>query len=1088
MSAHHRSSLFTAHRPPGALHDSDPRRRLVSSIVAALAALALVMSMLPPHTPGLAGQTQRVGDGLVGLYDFAEGAGDRVHDASARRGLPDLEIADEGAVTWVEDGLRIDGSTVLASTNRASTLRSAIGDSNAVTMEAWVSAAAPQGGPARILSLSSRHGESLMVGQGNHTGGQTGIETRIDTHRGRYMTRLQSGSGAVDDLEPTHVVASVDDDGAMRLYIDGELVGSDDTSHRVEQLGPHAALAMGNVLSGDRPWLGTLHLVAIYDRALVEDEVGANFAAGPRPGASSPADPDPEDEHDEDSSSDEDQGEEDDPTDGEEGTGSEEGHEDDDTESPDDGSGSDEDTDTEGPGDGSDSDDDTDTESPDDGSGTDEDADDGGEDAERNPELLDGIVALYDFTGGEGDTLAPVSGSPEDTELKITDTSATEWGDDGLALRDSTLLQSSEATSVLIDEVGASNQLSVEAWVTPDNLEQGGPARIVGLASPSQDERVLVGQGNHTGSTEHIEARVDSAAGYMTRLQSPGVLTTTLTHVVATYDADGAVRLYLDGELQAEGSTGHRVDDWHEDVHLLIGNRADGERPWLGTVHEVGLYDTALDATRVADHYLAGPSGGAQVPTDDEDGDGDDAPREEDDGSDHDGGTEPDAGTEPDDGSEQDDGYEEDDGSVGDDDGEGSDEDEQPTDGDAPGDEDDEVTPGEPLGATDSITRHGITWTFAAEHPYGTYANGDYWVEGPVEIVDIHPRTRESDGWNGSMVNPPAQGPLGYGGYMGFNYDPALNVGLATHDEPHLVAPESSLVSTVGREAGTSGSQVETAAVLTVVEGAPAKDSFRPPYTGDDKVHRHTADDLDFGRLRRLPLVDGAPDPETYASQFERVWLDHVGDWIGNRLHPHQAMPNYGRDLANELNRASLTLMLDYEDHQKHQLLVNFLQIGIDFHGIVEAGGTDHWHANGGHASGRKWPILFAGYMLDDADMRGIGQRDDVSFGEDQQTFFVEMLDGQPNGGHGGYTEEHLGMPEWRFGSTIDSANVEWDLAYRHCCTTVAWSGAVLSARLLGLTDAWNHPALFEYQDRYIAKEHRFWDDFSRQMWEAYRH
>ena len=1046
MSAHPNSSVFTAHRSPGALDAPDPRQRLVPSIVAALAALALVMSMLPPHTPGLADEAPRVDDGLVGFYDFTEGDGERVHDASTRTGLPDLEIADESAVTWVEDGLRIDGATVLASTDRASALRSSLADANAVTMEAWISVAQPQGGPARILSISGRHGESLMVGQGNHTGGRTGIETRIDTHPGRYMTRLQSGSGVVADLEPTHVVASVDDAGAMRLYLDGELVGSEDAPHRVEQLGPHAALALGNVLAGDRPWLGTLHLVAVYDRALPEDEVGANFEAGPRPEAPSPADPEPNDGGEDESSSDDDQVEEDQPTDGDDETGSDDGD-----------------------GDGHE---DADTDAPDDGSGTDEDAGDGAEEVERDPELLDGIVALYDFAEGDGDTLAPVSGSREDAELQVPDTSAVEWDDDGLTLLGSTLIHSRKALGVFIDEIATSKQLSVEAWVTPDNLDQGGPARIVGLASPGQDERVLVGQGNHTGGTKHIEARIDSPAGYMSRLQSPSDLETSLAHVVYTYDANGTVRLYLDGQLQDEGTTSHRVDDWRDDVHLLIGNRDAGDRPWLGTVHEIGLYETALDAERVAEHHLAGPASGAQVPTDDQDEDGEDAPGEGDE----------------DDGSEQDDGAEQDDGSVGDDDGEGSDDDEQPTDGDEPGDEDGKVAPGEPLGATDSITRHGITWTFAAEHPYGTYANGDYWVEGPVEIVDIHPRTRESDGWNGSMVNPPAEGPLGYGGYISFDYDPGLNVGLATRDEPHVVAPDSSLVSTVGREPDASDARVETAAVLTVVDTAPPEGSFRPPYTGVDRTHRYTVEDLDFGKLRRLPLVDDAPDPEAYATQFERVWLDHVAGWIGSRLHPYQAMPNYGRDLANELNRASLTLMLDYEDHQKHQLLVNFLQIGIDFHGIVEAGGTDHWQANGGHASGRKWPILFAGYMLDDADMRGIGQRDDVSFGEDQQTFFVEMIDGKPNGGHGGYTEEHLGMPEWRFGSTIDTAKAEWDLAYRHCCTAVAWSGAVLSARLLGLTGAWNHPALFEYQDRYITKEHRFWDDFSQQMWEAYRH
>ena len=40
-------------------------------------------------------------------------------------------------------------------------------------------------------------------------------------------------------------------------------------------------LVLGNEVTGDRPWLGTLFLVAIYDRAIALDEVQRNFQAGP---------------------------------------------------------------------------------------------------------------------------------------------------------------------------------------------------------------------------------------------------------------------------------------------------------------------------------------------------------------------------------------------------------------------------------------------------------------------------------------------------------------------------------------------------------------------------------------------------------------------------------------------------------------------------------------------------------------------------------------------------------------------------------------------------------------------------------------
>ena len=46
-------------------------------------------------------------------------------------------------------------------------------------------------------------------------------------------------------------------------------------------------------------------------------------------------------------------------------------------------------------------------------------------------------------------------------------------------------------------------------------------------------------------------------------------------------------------------------------------------------------------------------------------------------------------------------------------------------------------------------------------------------------------------------------------------------------------------------------------------------------------------------------------------------------------------------------------------------------------------------------------------------------------------------------------------------------------------------------ARIMGLRQAWQHDALFDYQDRYMATEphegYRCWDPFTEAMWDAYR-
>jgi hypothetical protein len=117
-------------------------------------------------------------------------------------------------------------------------------------------------------------------------------------------------------------------------------------------------------------------------------------------------------------------------------------------------------------------------------------------------------------------------------------------------------------------------------------------------------------------------------------------------------------------------------------------------------------------------------------------------------------------------------------------------------------------------------------------------------------------------------------------------------------------------------------------------------------------------------------------------------------------------------------------------------------------------------------------------------------------FAEDGQTFFVrETSAGVFNWGFGGYTREHDGLPEWGFAHADDpkADRARWDEdPYRLCCTANGWIGEALAARLMGLQDAWNHPAFFAYVDRYMQAQHtdawhRSWVSWHTSMWDVYR-
>lgn len=81
-------------------------------------------------------------------------------------------------------------------------------------------------------------------------------------------------------------------------------------------------------------------------------------------------------------------------------------------------------------------------------------------------------------------------------------------------------------------------------------------------------------------------------------------------------------------------------------------------------------------------------------------------------------------------------------------------------DGEAPGD-DASVTGDDPAPADDtpetrlldSVTDHGVTWTFSRAVPVGRFVTGEYYVMGPVTVASIHPPP--GNGRNGSVLNLP---------------------------------------------------------------------------------------------------------------------------------------------------------------------------------------------------------------------------------------------------------------------------------------------------------------------------------------------
>ncbi len=393
------------------------------------------------------------------------------------------------------------------------------------------------------------------------------------------------------------------------------------------------------------------------------------------------------------------------------------------------------------------------------------------------------------------------------------------------------------------------------------------------------------------------------------------------------------------------------------------------------------------------------------------------------------------------------------------------------------------------LPAMKSISRHGITWTFDGPTRIGRFVNGDYYVVGPAMVVAVDPPPVQ--GRNGSVLNLlPDPRRSGFDHRVkGGRFDPSLRA-----TPPIRLNPGDSLISTISyEEVGQTGrvlrprdrtiSPVRSAAVLTCLAEPAPEDAFRPAYASSSRKTIYYARNLKRHLLPRLPVPHDAPSIQEYAAYFERPWIDSLKF---NFDAPAEYMPDYGREIARMTGMAALLLCLDFPEEEKEPLLIRYVQYGLDLSGLIQAGHPG-WPAHGGHGNGRKLPILLAGLLL--ADLRLISPQ--AVFSEDMQTMYGSGWTGAKAlyAGHVGKdgrvdqigwgAYEHLQPREWP--STVGED-------YRRCCTSVAWVGTALAARMLGLESAWRHPPFFDYVERWMAEDDEpFVEIIEKQIGKSYR-
>jgi hypothetical protein len=104
-------------------------------------------------------------------------------------------------------------------------------------------------------------------------------------------------------------------------------------------------------------------------------------------------------------------------------------------------------------------------------------------------------IVLYDFRGGQGDTIKDVSDVGKPLNLKISNAEAVTWlPSGGLVIKKPVLIDSTEPAAKITSAVRASREITLEAWIKPANTIQTGPARIVTISKDPSQRNCTLGQ------------------------------------------------------------------------------------------------------------------------------------------------------------------------------------------------------------------------------------------------------------------------------------------------------------------------------------------------------------------------------------------------------------------------------------------------------------------------------------------------------------------------------------------------------------------------------------------------------------------
>ena len=218
-----------------------------------------------------------------------------------------------------------------------------------------------------------------------------------------------------------------------------------------------------------------------------------------------------------------------------------------------------------------------------------------------------GTIALYQFKTGNGNIAYDTSGVSPAANLSLN--GEFEWlGSGGLIFNNAKAQASTANSKKLHDLITATGEFSLEAWLTPANVTQEGPARIVSYSAGDNERNFTLGQSQY--NYDFMLRNQATSLNGEPALSTPDadeILQATLQHVVLTYNASQGRKIYVNGKLiDVTDQEVAPLTSWDDSFALILGQEASNNHVWRGNVRLLALYNQAMTAEQIQQNFAVG--------------------------------------------------------------------------------------------------------------------------------------------------------------------------------------------------------------------------------------------------------------------------------------------------------------------------------------------------------------------------------------------------------------------------------------------------------------------------------------------------